>query len=77
MHRNDGELEKILEMEAEKSHTSSHYRLQYANREDALRLLIVRERELFEGPGFGEFVYLCSTFWQVGACTVIYGDPIS
>lgn len=56
LHRNDDELEKIIEMEAEKSHTSSHYRLQYASREDALRSLIVKERELFEGLGFGEFV---------------------
>ena len=50
LHRNDKELEKILEMEVEKSHTSSHYRHQFASREDSLRLLIVKERELFEGP---------------------------
>ena len=38
----------------EKNHTSSHYRQQFAAREDALTSIIVRERELFEGAGFGE-----------------------
>ena len=54
LHRNDEELEKILEMETEKSHTSSHYRQQFASREDTLRSLIVKERELFQGAGFGQ-----------------------
>lgn len=64
LHRNDEELEKMLAMETEKSHTSSHYRHQFASREDALRSLILKERELFEGAGFGQLTshrsnYVC------------------
>ena len=68
LHRNDEELEKILKMETEKSHTSSHYRHQFASCEDALRSLIVKERELFQGAGFGQlttsrnFASVC-TYW--------------
>ena len=57
LHRNDEKLEKILKIESDKGHASSHYRLQYASREDTLRSLIVKEIEMFEGPGFGKYCY--------------------
>ena len=53
LHRLDDELE-TLDLQTEKRHTGSHYRLQHASREDAIRSIIVKERELYEGPGFGK-----------------------
>ena len=54
LHRLDDELEKLEDLQGEKHHIRSHYRLQHASREDTIRSIIVKERELFEGPGFGE-----------------------
>ena len=54
LHRLDDELEKLEDLQVEKRHIRSHYRLQHASREDTIRSIIVKERELFEGPGFGE-----------------------
>ena len=54
LHRLDDELEKLEDLQGEKCHIRSHYRLQHASKEDTIRSIIVKERELFEGPGFGE-----------------------
>ena len=53
LHRLDDELE-MLDLQTEKRHTGSHYRLQQTSQEDAIRSIIVKERELFEGQGFGK-----------------------
>ena len=63
LHRNDAELDSLLEPQCEKKHTGRHYRLQFAPREDALRSGMVKERELFQGPGFGQWV--CTTSHSV------------
>ena len=53
--RHDDQLEEIVGLQLEKTHhTSSHYRQQHANKEDTLRHVIMKERELFEGAGFGK-----------------------
>ena len=54
LHRLDDELEKLEDLQVEKRHIGSHYRLQHASKEDTIRSIIGKERELFEGPGFGE-----------------------
>lgn len=52
LQRHDDELAQLEALQSD-HHTSAHYRQQHGSREDALRMLMVKEREMLEGPGFG------------------------
>ena len=52
LQRNSTELMELESCQSD-PHTAAHYRQQHASREDAVRMLIEKEREMLEGPGFG------------------------
>ena len=54
LHCFDDELEKLEDLQVEKRHIGSHYRLQHASKEDTIRSITVKERKLLEGSGFDE-----------------------
>ena len=83
LHRLDDELE-MLDLRTKKRHMGCHYQLRHTSREDAIRSITVKEREVFEGPGFGKYSapWLCikKTSWicvRAGGATVARGSPAS
>ena len=54
LHRLDESLDEITDIQSGKVHTATHYRHQYASREDKIRETIVRERQVFNSSGIGK-----------------------
>ena len=54
LHRLDESLDEITDIQSGKVHTATHYRHQYASREDKIRETTVRERQVFNSSGIGK-----------------------
>lgn len=67
LHRLDQELAAIATVNG----LPHRHGRQYSSREDALLSTIAKERELFEGAGFGEYVLRTNVYVCVHSCTPV------